>query len=179
MRLNPRSGYFLWVFYLFVTLLLAGCATPIKSTTHTAGIGPFTTFSARLIVIEPAHRWQVLLDWDAPTADHGTLRLTHAASNTVIEFRWQGRLMYIRDGSSNAWHTITTAQLAEHGIFIHPARLAAILRGQMPADFHTHGPDQWESRRDGNLIRLRWYADNQRLLMSDIAHGRKATLIIQ
>jgi len=136
MRLNPRSSHLQWLIYLLTALFLASCATPITERTHRSSIGPFSTFSARLIVIEPAHRWQVLVDWDAPTAAHGTLRLTHAASNTVIEFRWQGRLMYIRDGSSNAWRSITTAQLAEHGIFIHPARLAAILSGQMPADFH-------------------------------------------
>jgi len=181
MGLNPLTGRIRWLIYLFTILLLAACATPIKSTTsNTAtGIGPFSIFSGRLIVIEPAHRWQALVDWDAPTPHQGALRLTHAASNTVIEFRWQGTARYIRDNSNKTWRPITPAQLAGHGIVIPPALLADILLGHMPAGFHANGPDQWEGRHNGSLIRLLWHADSRRLVMTDIAHGRQATLVIQ
>ncbi|WP_018294402.1 hypothetical protein [Mariprofundus ferrooxydans] len=179
--MTPLPHRLRWLLCLFTTLWLTACATPIKTMPpeSESGIGPFTSFSARLIVIEPARRWQVLLDWDAPTSNQGTLRLTHAASNTVVEFRWQGADMFIRDSSNRSWRPITPAQLAAHGIVIPPARLAEILLGHMPADFHADGPDQWSGKQAGSLIRLRWYADNRKLVMTDIARGRRATLIIQ
>jgi len=181
MGMNPAVGRIRWLLYVFATLLLPACATPITSPTFNtaSGIGPFSSFSGRLIIIEPAHRWQVLVDWDAPTAAQGAVRLTHAASNTVVEFRWQGTAMYMRDSSNKAWRPISTAQLAAYGIVIAPARLADILLGHMPADFHTHGPNTWESKRNGSLIRLHWYANRRRLVMADVRHGRQATLIIQ
>ncbi|MDX8406175.1 MAG: lipoprotein insertase outer membrane protein LolB [Mariprofundus sp.] len=164
---------------LAAMLLLAACATPMTPALMQAAssIGPYSLFSGRLIVIEPSRRWQVQIDWNAPTADQGRLRLTHAASNTIIEFRWQGVSMRVRDNHNSNWRAISADQLAEHGIVLPPQQLARILKGKMPATFQQTGPGQWQS--NDHSVRLHWHNDSQRLVMTDIKHGRKATLIIQ
>ncbi|MDQ6979762.1 MAG: hypothetical protein Q9M09_06220, partial [Mariprofundaceae bacterium] len=76
--------------------LLAACSAhqPL-STSRQAGdtapaIGPYPQLSARLIVMQPNHRWQVMMDWQG-NAHAGTARLTHAASGRVLLIRWQGK----------------------------------------------------------------------------------------
>jgi len=162
-----------------VILILAGCATDHRvRVAEQVSIGPYPAFTGRLIVIEPTKRWQVLLTWRASTPDHGWLRITHAATNTVIELRWQGGTMELRDNRQPAWHPVGRARLSEHGIVIAPQELAAILLGQMPAHFHKISDNRWESS-SGAPIRLQWMQQSHKLIMSDIKHGRKATLIIQ
>ncbi|MFQ5518540.1 MAG: lipoprotein insertase outer membrane protein LolB [Mariprofundus sp.] len=147
---------------------------------HTpVSIGPFATFSGRLIVIEPTRRWQVALTWQAEKPELGQLRITHAATATVVELRWQGQQMQVRDNQQPGWRHIGPEQLSEHGIVIPPQQLAAILLGQMPVHFRAKKPGNWESTAHGHLIRLRWQQSANKLTMTDIKHGRKATLIIQ
>jgi len=87
--------------------------------------------------------------------------------------------MEIRDNQQPAWRPVEQAQLAEHGIVIPPQELAAILLGHMPAHFRQRTSNSWESNNGGKLIRLQWKQPSHKLTMSDIKHGRKATLIIQ
>jgi len=166
-----------------VMLLSGGCAStslyqPNESATAVS-IGPYPAFSGRLIVIEPSKRWQVLIKWKAEQPEHGWLRISHAATGTVVELRWQGKAMQIRDNSAPDWKPIGLEQLSKHGIVIPPQMLAAILLGQMPAHFKQTDDRIWQSRQSGSLIRLRWQPQTHKLTMTDMKHGRKATLIIQ
>ncbi|ATX81371.1 Outer membrane lipoprotein LolB [Mariprofundus ferrinatatus] len=156
--------------------LTAGCAKqpPQQSTT----IGPYSNFSGRLIVMEPTRRWQVVIQWRAERADRGDVRLTHAATGTVVEFRWAGRQMQVRDSNDHFWRAISADQLGSHGIVMPPQQLALILLGKMPSHFTEAKPDLWESRNSGHAIRLQWYAESKKLVMTDIKQGRQATLII-
>jgi len=165
------------LFFLSSLLLLSACASAPLPVTSTATIGPYPSFTGRLIVIEPARRWQTAIDWQADNPDNGRLRLTHAASNTIIEFRWQQGSMRVRDNRNMAWRPISQAELAKRGIVLPPTELATMLLGGLPDTFHQQKPGLWLNSK--RTIRLQWYAGSQRLVMTDIAHGRKATLIIQ
>jgi len=168
---------------LTIMLVVSGCAS---TSSHQAdasvtpvSIGPYPSFSGRLIVIEPTKRWQVLLKWQAGNPGHGWLRITHAATGTVVELRWQGSTMQIRDNQQPSWRQIEPEALSEHGIIIPPHELAAILLGKMPAHFKQKSEQIWESLKSGHLIRLRWQQDKKRLTITDMKHGRKAVLNIQ
>lgn len=128
--------------------------------------------------MEPNRRWQVMLDWQADTPSRGQARLTHAASGMVVELRWQRNDIRLRDSNSPEWRKVSTEQLAEHGIVVSPYTLSQFLAGQIPPGFRKTGPDTWESKRSGGLVRVAWQAETQRLELSDIRHGRRATLII-
>ena len=167
-----------------VAILLMGACTSTSQLRHNAevtpiSIGPYPSFSGRLIVIEPSKRWQVLIKWKAERPEHGWLRITHAATGTVVELRWQGQLMHIRDNQEPGWRSIGPEALSAHGIVIPPQDLAAILLGQMPDRFKQKNEQTWESRKSDGLIRLRWQQQSNKLTMTDIKHGRRATLIIQ
>jgi len=165
---------------MLLLLVLSGCASTAHRTSDSeSSIGPYPAFSGRLIVIEPTKRWQVLLTWQAKTPDQGALRIVHAATNTIVELRWQGTNMDIRDNQQPAWRPVGRAQLSEHGIVIPPQELAAILLGRMPAHFRKRSANTWDSTAGGTLIRLKWKQQAHSLSMTDIKHGRKATLIIQ
>ncbi len=164
-------------------LALSGCTStslhkPAVSVTP-ASIGPYPSFSGRLIVIEPTKRWQVSLQWQAPKPEQGWLRISHAATGTVVELRWHGNAMQIRDNQRPVWRHIELEELSEHGIIIPPHELAAILLGRIPAHFRQKGRQVWESRQSGYLIRLYWQKELHKLTITDMKHGRKAVLIIQ
>lgn len=164
-----------------LVLALSGCAGTVshQATITTSPIGPYPSFSGRLIVMQPTKRWQVSLQWQANTSEQGRLRITHAATATVVELRWQGESMHIRDNQHPDWRYIEAGELSEHGIIIPPNELAAILLGHMPAHFIQKDEQTWESRQSGRLIRLRWQQELRRLTMTDIKHGLKAVLNIQ
>ncbi|OIO74297.1 MAG: hypothetical protein AUJ57_02470 [Zetaproteobacteria bacterium CG1_02_53_45] len=165
---------------LLLVFIVAGCSKKIGIEHDTAvGIGPYSTFSGRLIVIEPKRRWQVALDWQAASPENGWLRLSHAATGTVVEFRWLQNNMEVRDNSHPEWKSINQQQLSKQGIVLPPQQLAGILLGKMPAHFKQKSDTMWESKATGSLIRIEWDAEKQRLTMTDILHGRRATLIIQ
>jgi hypothetical protein len=157
--------------------LFSSCAS-IPQPADAPGIGPYRTVSARLLVIEPERRWQVMLDWQADTPSRGQARLTHAASGMVVELRWFRNDIQLRDSNSPGWRKISMKQLAEHGIVVSPYALSQFLAGQIPAGFRTTGPNAWESKHDADLVRVKWKAQIQRLEFSDIRHGRRATLMI-
>jgi len=179
---GPSIPFRLHGAWLAVVLLLCSCATlpaPERSTDgQAAGIGPYRSLSARLLVIEPTRRWQVILDWQAETDTAGRARLTHAASGTVVELRWQHDNIRLRDNKTPAWRRVSLAELSEHGIVLSPYALSRFLAGHVPPGFRQTSQDHWESRRDGGILRVQWYPEARRLVLTDIRHGRKATLIV-
>ncbi len=169
---------------LIVVLLLSlsSCATAPdgqRPASLQSEIGPYHDFSGRLIVIERARRWQVLLKWQAETAERGKVRFTHAATNMVVQLKWQHEKIQVRDNKHPNWKIIGQQKLTEMGIVVPPQQLASILLGNMPAHFKWKNDDTWESRESGNIIRVHWQASRQKLSLTDIKHGRQATLIIQ
>jgi hypothetical protein len=162
---------------LSIFLMTTACAT-LPETADAPGIGPYRTIHARLLVIEPTRRWQVLLDWQAESAAKGQARLVHAASNSVIELRWQQNDIELRDNHSPQWRRVGIEQLAEQGIVVSPSTLSHFLAGRIPPDFRSKEANQWESNKDGNHVRVTWNDTSKRLEFSDIKHGRRATLII-
>jgi outer membrane biogenesis lipoprotein LolB len=183
---RPASGLLSMYFSILcmaAILTLSGCTTtslhkPAVSAAP-ASIGPYPSFSGRLIVIEPTKRWQVSLKWQASKPEQGWLRIMHAATGTVVELRWHGNAMQIRDNQQPAWRQIELEKLSEHGIIIPPHELAAILLGRMPAHFRQKSGQIWESRESGYLVRLRWQKELRKLTITDMKHGRKAVLMIQ
>ena len=162
---------------LCVFLITTGCAS-LPGTEVAQGIGPYRFIHARLLVIEPKRRWQVMLDWQAETPVNGHARLTHAASNTIIEMRWANNDIQLRDSNTPEWRKASMEQLAEQGIVISPYILSKFLAGQIPPGFRETGPNTWERKHGGELLRVVWQAEAQRLEFSDIRHGRRATLMI-
>jgi len=164
---------------IFTAMLTSACVKQPVTTTEKTSIGPFSNFTARLIVIEPKRRWQVMLQWHADSPDRGDVRLTHAATGTVIELRWLDDQMQLRSTQSRMWEPIEAVQLGSQGIVIPPQQLASILLGQMPGHFINKQEGLWESRASGNPIRLQWTPSLHKLTMTDIKHGRRATMLIQ
>jgi len=163
--------------FLSILFMTTACAT-LPETAEAPGIGPYHTIHARLLVIEPARRWQVMLDWQAESAAKGQARLVHAASNNVIELRWQQDDIELRDNHSPQWRKVGIDQLAEQGIVVSPYILSQFLAGRVPPGFRSKKANHWESNKGGNLVRVIWSAASKRLELSDIKHGRRATLII-
>jgi len=146
-------------------------------------IGPYSRFSGRLIVMEPARRWQVSLMWRAIRPEQGWLRITHAATGTVVELRWDEYGMTIHDNKHPLWRNIGMNELSAQGIVIPPQQLAAILLGKMPAQFKftgkRTGQQSWKSQQSGQIIKLRWQPEVRKLSITDMKHGRQAILVIQ
>ena len=176
---RARSSLPLAGLMLLALSWLAACATLPDKSGQPSSIGPYPQFNGRLIVIEPSRRWQVLVNWQANSARKGWLRLTHAATGRVVELKWQHALMLVRDDSHPEWQEISRQQLAAEGIVIPPEQLAAILLGRMPAHFKRKNGSTWEGKQNGGLIRLVWQAEQKKLSITDITHGRTARLFIQ
>jgi len=175
---------------LSLVLLLNACAslsfTPPESTIRQASqasnklsIGPYASFSGRLIVFDPSRRWQVSIDWQATQANTGKIRLTHALSGTVVDFRWTDNHMQVRDDKVPYWRSIQQTELTELGIVLPPSQLASILLNQTPAHFHQIKSDTWESMNSGSPIRLRWQEKLRTLTIKDVKQHRTARLIIK
>jgi len=169
---------------LTLILSLQACAwiTPIlqppTSKFIPISIGPYHSFSGRLLVSQPRKRWQVAIDWQAKIAETGKIRLSHSLSGAVVDFRWTATSMQIRDNQLPYWRYIQQQELAKHGLVIPPIQLASILLGHIPAHFIQKKHDTWESKASGDLIRLRWQSSLQKLTITDLKHGRIAKLII-
>ncbi len=169
-----------------VMMLAAACAPrhPAPATPQ-AGIGPWPSFDGRLIVIEPARRWQALVHWQAATPERGEARFTHAASGFVLEIRWHGDAILMRDSRHRQWRGIPPETLARAGIWLPPRELAALLLGRIPRDFRpvratgeASGGQRWQARRGGRLLRIEWQPAARRLRLVDVTRGASATLIL-
>jgi len=159
---------------------LAGCAMQRPPAGTVSHIGPYPDFSGRLIVMQPTRRWQVQIDWKAPTPSEGWLRLTHAASGRIIELTWHGSDLRLNDNRDplHPDRIVSEGMLADYGIVLPPRVLAAILLDRMPPQFHPDGPDRWQAHSHGDVIRVDWNAAARRLTLTDLAHGNRAMLLI-
>lgn len=164
---------------IVAALLITSCAT-LGTTPESNRVTSYTTFSGRLIVIEPQRRWQVSLNWNG-TPEKGVVRLTHAASNRIVQLAWQKSSMQILDNKNPAagWQMITAEKIASYGIILPPQQLAMILHGNMPKRLTQKRAGRWEGRLNGNFLNIRWSDDKRRLEINDVQHGRKAILIIE
>jgi outer membrane biogenesis lipoprotein LolB len=165
---------------LAILAVLAGCAMQRPPAGAVSSIGPYPSFSGRLIVMQPERRWQVQIDWRAPTPSEGWLRLTHAASGRIIELTWHGSTLHLSDNRdpAHADRIVSEAALADYGIVLPPRELAAILLGRMPPQFRPAGPGRWEAHRHGDVLRIDWNASARRLTLTDLARGNRAMLLI-
>ncbi len=154
-------------------LLLAGCARPAMEIRKE----PLTEIHGRLLVIEPARRWQAMLDWHAASPDQGWLRISHAASGRIIEMRWEKTRLWLRDNRAAAahWRPVSATELASHGIVLLPNEMAAFFAGQPPAYFERIKPGQWLAVRGESRIRVEW--NGRRMTITDFRHGRQAIVI--
>ncbi len=171
---------------LLAIAFIAACAPrhPAPAASR-AGIGPWPAFDGRLIVIEPARRWQALMRWNAPDPERGEARFTHAASGLVVEIRWHGKAIQLRDSRQRQWRPVPPETLARLGIWLPPRELAALLLGRIPPDFHAvraagrnDGARRWQARRNGRLLRIEWLPAARKLRLVDVTRGASATLIL-
>jgi len=140
----------------------------------------YDEFSARLMVMEPAHRWQVLVNWHSNGKDGGWLRLTHALTGRIVELRWQQKRLWLRDNraADTTWREIDLDLLASYGIPLFPMDVTRFLRGTAPDDFTRTGESMWTGKRLNSLIRVKWNPRGRVLRISDIKNGKIAILII-
>jgi len=143
-------------------------------------IGPYHRITARIMVMEPKHVWQAMMDWQAKQPTEGKIRIVHAVSGRIVEFFWQHDEMWLRDNQAESpkWRLISKEELASRGIVISPQELSEFLGGHVPSGFQPKGSNRWIINRNKSHIRVEWNAQKQRLIFSDIKHGRKATLFI-
>jgi len=155
--------------------LLAGCARPAMEIQKE----PLTEIHGRLLVIEPARRWQAMLDWHAASPDQGWLRISHAASGRIIEMRWEKARLWLRDNRAAVahWRAVDATELASHGIVLLPNEMAAFFVGKPPAGFSRIKPGQWLAVRGESHIRVEW--NGRRMTITDFRHGRQAIVIIR
>jgi len=116
-------------------LLLTACSTLQQSVSIQENFvcKPWHNFNGQLSILEPAHRWQVLIHWQA-NLKSGNARLTHAATGRIIELQWQGKQIQIRDNQtpSTPWKSIKADTLMQYGIVLPPQSIAMILHYQIP-----------------------------------------------
>jgi len=169
---------------LISVILLSACANLVVDkpsvSKPSSTIGPYSQITARIMVIEPEHVWQAMLNWQAKQADTGTMRVVHAASGRIVEIRWHDNEIWIRDNQSKSLKARRIGQkaLTAIGIVISPQELSEFLGGHVPSGFQSTGSDKWMTQRNHSHVRVMWNPQTKHLVFSDIRHGRKATLII-
>jgi len=162
-------------------LLLTACSTLQQSISvqESSVCKPWHNFNGQLSILEHAHRWQVLIHWQA-NLKSGNARLTHAATGRIIELQWQGKQIQIRDNQTptTRWKSIKADTLMQYGIVLPPQSIAMILHHQIPPSLKSKGGSIWQGKLHGNTIRIRWQDHCHKLTMTDITHGRIAILRI-
>ncbi len=163
--------------------ILLAAVMPIltaAAATRESGIGPYHQIHARILVAEPDHAWQAMMDWRSVQSSTGWIRLVHTVGGRIIELRWQGHTMWLRDNQakSSDWRRIDQQELSSHGIVITPVELSTFLGGRMPAGFQATAPNRWSIHRNHSRIRVQWNRERRRLTFSDMKHARKAVILI-
>lgn len=167
-----------WLKCIGLVCLLAVVSSCAKHETNQAGYEPIKSFSGRLLVLDPKHRFQVELDWLA-SEERGLLRLTHALSGRVVFVHWQGQNMYWRDNDKMLnWQGMSVAQLHEMGVLLPPWTLAKIFLGQYPDTMHSKDERLWKGEWDGHKLQIKWINHYKRVEITDFKRGRKAVVII-
>ncbi len=161
---------------LLLLFMLASCA---KHESLNAAYAPITTFSGRLLVIAPKHRFQVEIDWQA-NQEKGQLRLTHALSGRVVFVQWQNHKMVWHDNSQQlSWQPLSEQALKDMGIILPPWRLAKVFLGQMPSSMQSKDKQVWKGTWSGIPMQIKWSNSYKRLELLDYKHGQRAVVIIQ
>ncbi len=160
---------------LFLLVWLASC---VKHEPLNTAYTPITTFSGRLLVMAPKHRFQVEIDWQA-NEEKGQLRLTHALSGRVVFVRWQGHRMFWLDNHEQlSWQPLSAQALKDMGIILPPWQLAKIFLGQMPDSMHSKDKRKWEGAWLGTPMQIKWSSNYKRLELIDYKHGQRAVVMI-
>ncbi len=155
-------------------LILTACAKH-----HTAPVNfiPKTTFSGRLLVMDPKHRFQVEIDWQT-NKKKGELRLTHALSGRVVHVTWQGKKMFWRDNEAMlAWQPLSEARLREMGVILPPWTLAKVFQGDYPQSMHSKDGRLWKGHWGAVELEIRWASEQQRVALVDFKRGNRAVVI--
>lgn len=158
---------------LACALLFSSCAT----ITAPRNVPVYDAFSGRLIVITPKQRWQTTIQWRSPSEEEGWLRLTHAATGRIVELRWQGNRMWVRDNLAPQPRSLEGKDLADQGIPLDPRTLSAFLHGRLQ-NATRKGPRTWSMNTPTSRIELRWDRKGRRLTLLDAKHGNKALIVI-
>ncbi|MDX8384474.1 MAG: hypothetical protein R8M45_10360, partial [Ghiorsea sp.] len=104
---------------LLMLLLLGGCASQFSGQQE-AVFEPFTSFSGRLLVMNPKHRLQFEVDWQGDE-QQGDLRITHAVSGRIIYVKWQDEAMLMLDAQQSlVWHALSEVELLDIGVMLPP-----------------------------------------------------------
>jgi len=163
---------------LAAILFVAVLTSCVKHEPLTTAYQPITTFSGRLLVISPKHRFQVEIDWQADDK-HGQLRLTHALSGRVVNVEWQGKRMFWHDNAEVLnWQPLSEQALKDMGVIFPPWILAKIFLGQYPDTMQSKGKQMWQGTWSGHQLQIKWSNEYQRLELIDFKRGQKAVVII-
>jgi len=166
---------------LLLVVFLTSCASlqhASQSLSSDKTLPWIESLQGQLLVMEPLHRWQVLIQWQA-SLEKGVLRLTHAASGRVADIQWQNQRIQMRDNQGEGlWQPVTLEQLMQMGIVVAPWELAAIFHQQVPKPLDYLGDGVWKGVLHGSLVRIRWQQEEYKLTMVDMTHGRTAILRI-
>ncbi len=156
--------------------ILVACAKQSPET----GTQTYAEFTGRLIVIEPARRWQVLVKWHSIDKDSGKLRLTHAATGRIIELLWQKGQMRLRDNQAafTSWQDINLKDLTSFGISLHPNDISLFLSGLTPSGFTVTAKNKWSGKRMDSLLKVKWVQNRKQLRVTDTSLGKTAILMI-
>ncbi len=170
------------ILHIGMTLFLLTACSTLQSMTSIQKddkYKPWHSFNGQLSILESAHRWQVLIHWQADL-ESGKARLTHAATGRIIELQWQGKYIYMRDNQASKaiWQPIKANTLMQYGIVLPPQTIAEILHYKIPPTLKFKKDNTWQGQLYGNTIRLRWQNNHHKLTMTDITHGRTAILRI-
>jgi len=169
-----RYGHICAVFCL---LVLASCA----------GSPPFDPsvsalyFRTHMVVIEPDQRWQATVDWRALSEDDGLARLAHIATGRIIELRWQGRGLWLRDNHADSadWHSIPARQLIRHGISVLPSDIILFLQELTPPGFESEEAGTWKGERFGVRLSIGWDDEKRRLSIEEDGDKRRVLLTVR
>lgn len=183
--MNRVHGYYhalLNIIMLLCCSILIGCAPNYATQNNNIPpvIGPYAGFSARLLVIEPTRRWQVMVNWSGD-ANEGQARFTHAASNRVLLVHWLGGTTEMLDNQDpeHVWKPISSSELAKQGMIIAPSILASILHNNIPSSFKYIGKGRWQGSASMKGIAMFWRSEAEILKISNLSRGREITLMIQ
>ncbi len=139
---------------------------------------PMTTFSGRLLVMDPKHRFQVELDWMA-NEKQGNLRITHALSGRVVFVQWKNKVMFWRDNDrTTVWTALSEQELVDMGVILPPWILARIFLGQYPESMQTKDKQLWQGSWNGIRLQIKWSNAYKRVDITDFEQGKRAVVII-
>ncbi|MDQ6950189.1 MAG: hypothetical protein Q9M26_00825 [Mariprofundales bacterium] len=171
-------------FWLVGVFLLTACTLhqPLSATSSRT-IGPFFQPHGRILLLGN-HRAQLLFrcrQQEVPNSNglkKGSCRFTHGASGRIIDIRWQGATIEMRENTHPSWQKIDQPQLRHLGITIAPSDLMAILHGTIPDWLHPLRNGVWQGRHHGQHIQLEWRPETRQIDAIDLSRGNRIRLFL-